>query len=614
MKKEDIFMNISFLPDAKKIQADTGGNLLSIAEKAGILIDASCAGAGKCGKCKVKITEGNPGEITPAERELLSENELAGGYRLACCVTVQSDLEVVIPTLHGGSTRKKKMTRLPDGFQPEERILSVFGKVPKASMKYQMNDLGRIAEAFQKSGLRPAPGLIRQLHQALETSRGKVTATFCGDTLLNLEEDDHTSQCFGIAFDIGTTTVVGMLWDMHAGQITDVEARTNYQSIYGADVISRIQFCNEAASHTEVMQKKVVQCMNDILEDLLSRNDIEPGHVYDATIVGNTTMSHLVFGVHPKSMARTPFAPVFCSAQNMRADRLGLRISPYANVFLLPNIAGHVGSDIVGMMLAVRIDSLDGCHIAIDIGTNGEVVLTKNGRMVTCSTAAGPAFEGATIHHGMRAAPGAIESVEITEDAVSIQTIEDLPPIGICGSGLIDAVAQVLDAGIVENSGRMLTRDEADKAGISPELSRRLAETPQGLSFVLAYREGKDDIRLTQQDVREVQLAKGAILAGIQTLMKNLEIAEEDLDSIMLAGAFGNYIRKESALRIGLFPRISIDRIFSVGNAAGSGSSMALLSDAERKHACEIAEKTEHIELSMNMDFQEFYITAMSFE
>lgn len=607
-------MNISFLPDAKKVQADAGDNLLSVAEKAGILIDASCAGAGKCGKCKVKITQGDICELTPAEKNLLSDYELDNHYRLACCVTVQSDMEVVIPSIHGGSTRKKKMTRLPDGFMPEKRITSVCTKVPKASMKYQMHDLGRIAKAFEKDeDILPAPGLLPQIHQALEESRGKVTATFYGQTLLNLEAGDASSQCYGIAFDIGTTTVVGMLWDLHSNEITDVEACTNYQSIYGADVISRIQFCNEAETHTDVMQKKVVQCMNDILETLYTRNDILPEHVYDATIVGNTTMSHLAAGVHPKSMARTPFAPVFCTAQNMQSHGLGLNIHPCANVFLLPNIAGHVGSDIVGMMLAVRMDSLSGCHIAIDIGTNGEIVMTKNGHMVTCSTAAGPAFEGATIHHGMRAAPGAVENVKITKNDVIIKTIEDLPPVGICGSGLIDAVAQVLDAGIVDNSGRMLTRNEAVEAGISPELSERLTDTPHGLSFILAYREGKDDILLTQQDIREVQLAKGAILAGIQTLMKNLDITIDDLDSIMLAGAFGNYISKESALRIGLFPRISIDRIFSVGNAAGAGSSMALLSDAERKHACEMAKNTEHIELSMNMDFQEFYITAMSF-
>lgn len=607
-------MNISFLPDARIIQADAGDNLLSAAEKAGVLIDASCAGTGKCGKCKVKITWGDAGEITRTEQNLLSGYELENHYRLACCVTIQSDMEVVIPSMHNGSTRKKKMTRLPDNFMPESRITSLYAKVPKASMKYQVHDLGRIAGAFEKADdILPAPGLLPRIHQTLDESRGNVTATFCGQTLLNLEAGDSSAHCYGIAFDIGTTTVVGMLWDLHTSRIIDVEACTNYQSIYGADVISRIQYCNEHDTHTDVMQQKVIQCMNDILETLYTRNDISPNHIYDAAIVGNTTMSHLVAGVHPKSMARTPFAPVFCTAQNIPACSLKLNINPCANAFLLPNIAGHVGSDIVGMMLAVCMDTLNGCHIAIDIGTNGEIVITKNGHMVTCSTAAGPAFEGATIHHGMRAAPGAIESIEITKDDVAIKTIENIPPVGICGSGLIDAVAQMLDAGIIDNSGRMLTQEEAIEAGIAPDLSKRLINSPLGLSFILAYREGKDDILLTQQDIREVQLAKGAILAGIQTLMKKLDITTDDLDSIMLAGAFGNYISKDSALRIGLFPKISIDKILSVGNAAGAGSSMALLSDSERKHACEIAKNTEHIELSMNMDFQEFYITAMAF-
>ncbi len=553
-------MKITFLPTMKEIQASSGENLLKIAEKAGILIDASCAGTMKCGKCKIKISKGETAPLTAAEKNLLSDFEIRNGYRLACCLEITSDLEVYVPNSHGSSTRKKKMTNLPEDFIPETRITS--------------------------------------------------------------------TSYYGVAFDIGTTTVVGMLWNLKANTLVDAEARTNYQSVHGSDVISRIQFCSQKDLNTALMQEKVICCLNDILEDIFVRNHILPQNVYDVTIVGNTTMSHLVLGVHPKSLARTPFAPVFCDAQNLTAKELGIMVNPRANVFLLPNIAGHVGSDIVGMMLATHIYKRKGCHIAIDIGTNGEVVAIKDGRLLTCSTAAGPAFEGSSIHHGMRAAAGAIETVSIQGDKVSIQTIDNAAPIGICGSGLIDAVAELLNTGIIEPNGRMLTSQDSIKKGIPIKLTKRIVTYKQQPAFVLAYPENfplstlsealnqcgfRDAILLTQQDVREVQLAKGAILAGIQTLMKTLGMTKNDIDSILLAGAFGNYINKKSALRIGLFPQIAKEKILSVGNAAGAGASMALLSDTERKTASEIAQKIEHIELSMNMDFQEFYMYAMTF-
>ncbi len=606
-------MKIRFEPSGKEIHVSSGGNLLKIAEEAGVLIDASCAGIGKCGKCKVKILKGDAGELSQAEQSLLSDFEIANGYRLACCLSATSDMEVYVPNFHGGSERKKRITHLPKDFIPETRITSTHRKVPKASMKYQVNDLARIADTFEKTQVIPAAGLLSSIHPALERDRGNVTAVFRGNELLDLDASDTSEHCYGIAFDVGTTTVVGMLWNLTSNTLVDTETRTNYQSIYGSDVISRIHFCNQEEPHTSLMQEKVIRCCNNILEDILVRNHILPNHIYDVTMVGNTTMSHLFLGIHPKSMARTPFAPVFCDTQNLTAAELGLCVHPRANVFVLPNIAGHVGSDIVGMMLSTGIYKMSGSHIAIDIGTNGEVVAIKDGKMLTCSTAAGPAFEGASIHHGMRAAAGAIEKVRIVNDELLVETIDEATPVGICGSGLIDAVAALLDVGIIESNGRMISQEEAIGSGIPMLLAHRLVKDTDGLRFVLAYRENLDPIVLTQQDVREVQLAKGAILAGIQTLMKTLDIKEDTLDSIMLAGAFGNYIDKKSALRIELFPQVPEEKIISVGNAAGAGASMALLSDKERSLASDIARKTEHIELSMNMDFQEFYMYAMSF-
>ena len=520
----------------------------------------------------------------------------------------------MIPKTHGGSNRKKKLTKLPSDFVPEHTIYSSCEKVPKATMKYQKNDLERIQDAFQKTDMSLSAGLLSKIHPALDANRGLVTAAFNNQLLISLVPGDHCESCYGIAFDIGTTTVVGMLWDLHSNELVDVEAKTNYQSVYGSDVISRIQFCNTKAENLSIMQQKIISCLNDILEEICVRNQIDPEYIYDVTVVGNTTMSHLFSGVTPASLARTPFAPVFCSSQNFQAKDLRLHLCPQANVYLLPNIAGHVGSDIVAMVLASGIYKMAGCHIAIDIGTNGEIVAIKDGQMVTCSTAAGPAFEGATINQGMRAAPGAIEYVRITSDNVLIETIDDQPAIGICGSGLIDIIAELLKSKIIDGTGRMLTSDEALEAGIHPSLASRITGSAPNTSFRLTSANAETVVSITQQDIREVQLAKGAILAGIQTLMKTLDIQKEQIDSIMIAGAFGNYIQIENALEMGLFPDIPLEKIISIGNAAGAGSSMALLSDKARELASSVAAKTQHIELSMNMDFQEFYIYAMNFK
>ena len=605
---------VLFIPDLKRVEVAEGTNLIEAAESANVLIDASCNGVGVCGTCKVKIVCGEDIPLSEHEIEHLSDAERAAGFRLACQISVNQDMEVTVPATHGGSGRKKKMVNLPEGFTADANVRTEFVKVKKAKLDYQVNDLERIREHSGIADISFAPGVLPSIHPALDAERGNVTIALDGSKLLAIETGDSSNECYGIAFDIGTTTVVGMLWNLATGELVDVEARTNYQSLYGADVISRIQYTLEHDNGLHVLQTKVVQCFNDILDEICERSEINPLHIYDATIVGNTTMSHLCFGVTPRSMSRTPFAPVFCEAQDMQARELGVNINPCANMHLLPNIAGHVGSDIVGMMLTIGADSLSGSHVAIDIGTNGEVVAVKDGKMMCCSTAAGPAFEGATIRHGMRAAAGAIERVRVTDGDIEIDTIDDAQAVGICGSGLIDAVAVLLETGVVDDLGKMVSKEEALQAGIPEAIANRIVGSGLDAYFILAPREGLDDIVLTQNDIREVQLAKGAILAGIQTLMKILEIPKEELDSIKLAGAFGNYIDKRSALRIGLLPQIDEERIVSVGNAAGVGSCMALINKEERAHADAIARATTHVELSRNEDFQDFYIMAMTFK
>ncbi len=607
-------MKVLFRPMGKEIEIEKGENLLKAATASGIMIDGSCAGNGKCGKCKVKVLGGDIAPLTESELAILTPFEQEKGYRLACQITVDSDMEILLPGFHGGSTRKKSMSKLPEGFEPDGMLKLVSNKVVKASMKHQVADQKRLSDALGVEKVDIPVCLLTKVHKNLEETKGNVSYVVRGNELIDIMPKVETERLYGVAFDIGTTTVVGMLWDLNTTTVIDVEAKTNYQSNFGADVISRIQYCIEDASHLKKMQERVVDCMNDILEDIYVRNHVQPTEVYDATVVGNTTMSHLVFGVTPLSMSRTPFAPVFSAEQNMKAKELGLSINPQANVCLLPNIAGHVGSDIVAMMLSAGIDKIQGCHVAIDIGTNGEVVAIKDGKMLCCSTAAGPAFEGATIRHGMRAATGAIERVNITDGVLTIKTIDDGAPIGICGSGLIDAVAAVLEAGIVEKNGRMIRKEEAIERGMPATLVEQLVTVDDAPAVLLATTEDGLPIVLSQQDIREVQLAKGAIYGGILTLMKYLNIDTAELDSVMLAGAFGNYIDKASALRIGLLPQVGVDKIVSIGNAAGTGSCMALLSQAERARASAIAVVTDHVELSANMDFQAYFADTMRFD
>ncbi len=426
-------------------------------------------------------------------------------------------------------------------------------------------------------------------------------------------QEAENGRSFGVAFDIGTTTVVGMLWNLNENRLVDMIAKTNPQSAYGADVISRITYSAESAENLKTLQTIIIDCFNEMLEAFYAQYKIEADWVKRATVVGNTTMSHLFLGIDPSSLARAPFEPGFTGPVTRTAAEMGFHMMSDAEISILPNIAGHVGSDIVGVMIASEIKQKPGITLAIDIGTNGEIVLSGKGRMLTCSTAAGPAFEGARIHHGMRAAEGAIERVEIKDGDVIIKVIGKKKPIGICGSGLIDALAQMLDAGIITFKGNLVTAEDALTKEIHPDLVKRLRKGDNGNEFVLIWGDSSDDIVINQKDIREVQLAKGAIFGGIQVLLECLESKTEDLNEILLAGAFGSYIDKKSALRIGLLPNAGLEKIHHIGNAAGVGACMALLSKKAKHQADLQSKEVEHVELAMHPSFEKEYLQGMYF-
>jgi uncharacterized 2Fe-2S/4Fe-4S cluster protein (DUF4445 family) len=495
--------------------------------------------------------------------------------------------------------------------------------------------------------------LLRELPSTLRTANGSVTAVtqYSNTPTLQhsiiLESGDTSAQCFGMAFDIGTTTVVGYLMDLNTGHELAVASAMNAQTAYGDDLVSRIKHAVENERGRKQLRTAILQVVNGIVDEVTQSAGISPQSIYETVVVGNTCMTHLFLGVDPAPLGFAPYVPVFQQAHRAQARQLGVKMNPHGFVHILPNIAGFVGADTVAVLVTlweklgmgvwecggvgVNDSPLTTHHspptsLVVDIGTNGEIVLCHAGRLLACSAAAGPAFEGARIGCGMRSAPGAISSVHLNE-RVAYTTIDERPPRGICGSGLIDAVAQMLDAGILESGGRMVTGDEGRVSGDGgrhsslatrhSSLADRLISDNSERQFVLAFADesctGKP-IALTQRDVRQLQLAKGSICAAIRTLLKIAGVEPQGIDAVHLAGAFGTYLSKENALRIGLLPpEIPPERIHSVGNAAGVGAKLALLSLEERQLADAIAQNVGHIELCTNLDYADTFMDAMVF-
>lgn len=553
-------MNITFLPQAISLRFKQGETVLDLAEKAGVPIDGNCGGSGTCGKCIIKLIEGNIG--IPDEKEIakFTSSELRDGYRLACRFKPLTDTVVLVTTFKEAAERKSKLFSLPDGFIPDRGLSET-----------------RIGSEHLKK------------------------------------------ECYGVAFDIGTTTVSAYLWDLSAAKLIGTAAEFNPQGLHGADVISRIAFAAEKEANLRLLHKEIIDCLNYIAVKLADRFDIKLNNVYEYVIVGNTTMSHLFLGINPAGLAFSPFSPAFKNSVSGSANGVGLAGNVCTRFYLMPNIAGHVGSDITAGILATDIIKSanqrcdDKIHILIDIGTNGEIVLAGNGRMLACSTAAGPAFEGASIYQGMRASDGAIEKVRIDED-VEADVIGGGMAKGICGSGIIDAVSQMIRLGLIDKTGKLIKPEYIDKKEISEAVRKRFRKGRNGEEFVLAFNDECEDIVITQKDIREVQLAKAAIRAGINIMLMQMDSAQEDILHVHLAGIFGRYINIESALTIGLLPGVDRDRIVFEGNAAGVGAAMALLSKKSRKIAEKLAGEITHVELTACSGFSDEYLKSMEFD
>ena len=607
-------IKVVFLPDGTEVFVPAGTLLSKAAAAAGSATEMPCGGMGVCAKCKV-IVRGAIEEISSTEIMRLTDEEIAAGVRLACKTLVTGDIEVTIPE----TSRSKVQKILSHGVLRECEVLSgvtkVYCELMPPSLEDERAEFERLAAYLEARDIKLTPNLniIRELSSILKSSSYKVTAVIYNDELIAVEPGDTTPHSYGIAYDLGSTTIVGYLMDLNSGQELAVSSVMNPQMTYGDDLVSRISFATTQDGGDSVLQNAATGALNRIADDLAEAAGISKSHIYKATVVGNTCMSHLLLGIDVTSLGQSPYVPSICNDITVSARELSLEFSPEARILTLPNIAGFVGSDLVAVLLSVMWESSEKTRLAVDIGTNGEMALYHNGKSYVCSAAAGPAFEGAGISCGMRGGPGAIDSVIIGE-SVQVTTIDNRRPIGLCGSGLVDAIAQMLDAGIIDETGRLMSPKEA--SNLSAGVAQRLVETSNGIEFVLATKEESgtgNAITLTHGDVRHLQLAKGSIHAAIQTLIRTADATDNDLDEILLAGAFGNYIRVESAIRIGLIPPISKERVISIGNAAGAGARLALLSEKEMDIAKRLASIAEHLELAVSPDYQMELMERMMF-
>jgi uncharacterized 2Fe-2S/4Fe-4S cluster protein (DUF4445 family) len=605
---------IHFLPSETITNAPEGTTIFNAANWMGLAIDSTCGGRGTCGKCKVRIVQGNA-PVREADRKFISDADLAEGWRLSCRAVLHSDCVVDVPRLMGNP----KAALLGYGHHVilNPNVAKIFLQLAEPNLEDQVSDLQRVHDALYKEGydVHSNLALWRTLPKLLRANNFQVTAVIVGDEWIALEPGDTREKNYGLAVDIGTTTVVGAIVNLNTGAVEAVKSELNRQASFGADVISRVSHTMMERDGLNELQTRIIETLNALLDQLTAQSGIARENIYEAVVVGNATMLHLLLGIDPEPISVAPFIPAITQPVVFRAAEIGLRLHPEARVSTLPHLGAYVGADIVAGILATDLTrNKDGkLRLLIDVGTNGEIVLgSVNGTLATAAPA-GPAFEGAQIKHGMRASDGAIEGIQITpEGEVHLQLIggNHLPPIGIAGSGLVDAVAEMYRAGVVDESGRLIRPEDA-QGKLPDALCERLCVVDGVRAFRLS--DAASNIVLTQQDIRALQFAKGSIAAGVMVLMQQMGVTANDLHEVLLAGSFGSYINPASARTIGLVPWVPVEKIVAVGNSAGEGAKIALLSFREREAANRIPEFIEYVELSGRGEFNDIFMDALAF-
>ena len=603
-----------FLPEDQTITTELGTTILDAAHAHDIPVETVCAGKGTCGTCRVLVRDVEAPDATPHDKRRLAVTQLANGWRLACQHPVQ----------HGGlytHPRGIRAVRVVESaglgrISLDPNVQKIYVKPDAPSVHDHRADWTHIQEqlAAVAGDLEPTLEALTRLALIGDAIPAGVTVVIAGNRVISIEPGKTADESFGLAFDIGTTTVVGALMDLNTGQEIAVASAINGQHIYGGDVISRMSVTMRGAEYVDRLHRAILNTVSTITSECLKSASVPAERIYEITFVGNTVMTHLLLGIDPSRISYSPFAPTTVDPVALTAFELALPVLPSASVWVAPAVASYVGGDIVGTVLSTDMGRRRNTTLAIDVGTNGEIVLAHQGKLYATAAPAGPAFEGAEITRGMRATPGAIERVRITPLDIELDVIGGDDPIGICGSGLVDAVAALLRVGAVLPNGRLLTQKEMQDA--LPRLASRVRDDDTGGEFVLAGDPTVEDqsIALHAQDIRQLQLAKGSIRCGINILLREAGLTAADLDRVVLAGAFGSYIDPANALAIGMLPPVPLDAVHAVGNAAGHGARMCLLSLASRVRATDLPGRIHYVELSAVHDFQDHFAQAMQFE
>jgi uncharacterized 2Fe-2S/4Fe-4S cluster protein (DUF4445 family) len=588
----------------RPVRVPRGVTLFDAASWNGIAIDSTCGGHGTCKKCRIRF-RADPPAPTSLDVRAYTAQEITDGWRLACRTTATTDADVEVPPL----TTRPKAATVGVGRQVILRpaISKRYLELTEPDLADQVTDLERVLAGL--TDLDPTADLhvLRTLGPTLRQADFKVTAVVADDVLIAVEPGDTTDRSFGLAFDLGTTTVVATLLDLTTGTPVAVESMLNKQQPFGADVITRISATMLDPGALDKLRVLAQQTLAELAVTVCDNSKVRPDEVYEVALAGNATMVHLVLGLDPEPLGVAPFIMAARLLPEVRARDLGVPAHPAARAVIFPAFGAYVGGDITAGLLASGMDRDPRVRLFIDIGTNCEIVLGGRDWLLATAAPAGPAFEGAAIRCGMRAADGAIEAVTLTEGGdLKITVIGDAEPAGLCGSGLVDAVTALVEAGLLDGSGRFVPDDEARR--IAPLLAARLTTIGQERAFVL-----HGDIYLSQRDVRELQFAKAAIATGWRILLEEAGLAADDVKQVLLAGSFGSYLSPKSAIRIGLVPDVPVPRVVAAGNVAGEGAKMALLSVRERAAGLALLEEVRYVELSDRADFNDRFIDQLGF-
>ena len=578
----------------KEARVLAGTTIFDAASWNGIAIDSTCGGHGTCKKCKVKVVAGNA-PLSAVDPRAFSTEELKNGWRLACRAAVQEDLTIEVPPLQ--TRPKAALVGVGRHVILRPAVQKRYVELDEATLEDQTSDLERLLAAMDDVEPRVPLEIVRALGGTLRRANWKVTAVLADDLLIDVEPGDTSGRRHAIAFDLGTTTVVATLLDLETGQPQAVRSILNSQQPFGADVISRISAIMMDEGALGMLQTHAHETLQQLTDEVCAEAGVDPAEVYEVVVAGNMTMIQIALGIDPEPLSMAPFTVVARRMPAATAADFGVRVHPRAPAVMFPALGAYVGPDIVAGILATGITLDRRVRLFIDVGTNSEIVLGSSAKTLATAAPAGPAFEAAQIRCGMRAADGAIEGVKIVDGEVELTVIGDVAPVGLCGSGLVDAVAELVGAGILDQSGRFVLGT-----------SERLGKLGEENVFYLS-----DDVFLSQRDVRELQFAKASIATGWTILCKDMGIDPAEISQVLLGGSFGSYLTAASAVKIGLVPKLPLVRIVSAGNVAGEGAKIAALSVTERAAAHAILEEVEYVELSGRTDFNDLFIDQLRF-